>query len=352
MVREVQPDKGKGVTGSSLQTQVALVIALLSLLPNLVMALLLLLPSVRGGGAPVPWLPLLLWLGVVVILSVVIGYYLSRQLLLPLSRLSGQLATLGHLGAGRVRVDPAPTDPAEVATLKQSFNALLAQVALEQRHRDSFMAALTHDLKTPLIAANHLLTVIRDDDALSREERIGLVSQLQRENDSLIALVQKLVDAHKVEQGLPLQRQSVALETLVEGVARRVGPLARERGVAIEVRGSARASVDARELERALYNLVSNAVRYAHKLIRVEIFAGVIRLADDGPGLPAPLEELAQPFNAQPLEIAGKHYSAGSGGLGLYIARRLIEAHGGRLVSEASGPKGTVLLIYLGQASG
>ena len=70
------------------------------------------------------------------------------------------------------------------------------------------------------------------------------------------------------------------------------------------------------------------------------------------PGLPAPLEQLAQPFNAQPVEIAGQHYTAGTGGLGLFIARRIIEAHGGRLVTETTGPSGTVLLAYLQQEVG
>src|SRR5690606_41446175 len=70
------------------------------------------------------------------------------------------------------------------------------------------------------------------------------------------------------------------------------------------------------------------------------------------PGLGAPLDELAQPFNDQGVSIAGKRYAAGAGGLGLFIARRVLAAHGGRLVAESSGPRGTALLAYLGPACG
>ncbi|HNR00705.1 MAG TPA: ATP-binding protein, partial [Trueperaceae bacterium] len=96
-------------------------------------------------------------------------------------------------------------------------------------------------------------------------------------------------------------------------------------------------------------NLVSNAGRYARSEVRLEVFNNMVRVQDDGPGLPAPLEQLAQPFVGRTVEIAGKEYAGGTGGLGLFIARRVLEAHGGRLVCEASGPNGTVLLAYFGQ---
>src|SRR5690606_26556662 len=131
-------------------------------------------------------------------------------------------------------------------------------------------------------------------------------------------------------------------------LAQRLEPLISERGIALTLTGAASAFIDRREVERALYNLLSNAARYAQSSILVDVFPGLVRISDDGPGLGAPLEELAQPFNDQGVDIAGRRYAAGAGGLGLFIARRVMEAHGGRLVSEASGPRGTVLLAYLG----
>ena len=339
----------------SLRAQVALVVAGLSFLPNVLLTLTLFIPTYnRITGVPaVQWWPLLAWMTVTALLSAGIGYLLSRQLLLPLTRLNAQLALLRRSPdwLSLARLKRTSNDPKEISQLKASFNELLVQISTEQSRRRSFMATLMHDLKTPLIAANHLLSVIRDSDALPPGERAAMASSILGENRQLIELVQKLVDAHKFEQeDIALSRNQIKLETLVESVVDRVSPLARERGVDIEVHGSAVAQVDVRELERALYNLVSNAVRYARSLISIELFPGLIRLSDDGPGLPAPLSALAQPFTAQPVELAGKEYTAGTGGLGLFIARRILEAHGGRLALETSGDTGTVFLIYLGQA--
>ena len=336
--------------------QVALVVGVLSFLPNLVTVLAVLLPRVNDTSdeAARLWFLLVFWLVAVAFLSAGIGYVLSRQLLAPLFRLGTQVSALqrktDRLGVGLVTEAGAPE---EVAALSASFDALLQQVTVEQSRRSSFLATLMHDLKTPLVAANHLLAVIRDNDTLSRQERVYLVDQILHENMRLVDLVQKMVDAHKFErQDVPLKCHTHNLEEVVGEVVRRAEPLAKERNIRIAYSGQARAKVDARELERSLYNLVSNAVRYASREIKLELFPGVIRISDDGPGLPAPLEKLAQPFNAQPIDIAGKRYAAGTGGLGLFIARRIIEAHGGRLVTETTGPSGTVLLAYLQQEGG
>ena len=340
--------------GLSLQAQITFVIGLLSFLPNGVVALSF-FGSLYGAALPRSlWLTFGAWMLGVALLSAGLGYALSRLLLAPLTKLSAQIDVLqsrqGRLTG--VRLEPAEHEPKEVLLLKGSFNTLLAQVGLEQSRRSSFMATLMHDLKTPLVAANHLLTVIRDTDTLPREERIDIVSRVLDENKRLTELVQGMVDAHKFERDdVPLKRERLELAPLVAGVLERVRPLAEERGLTLTLSGEARAVADTRELERALYNLLSNAVRYARSNITVEVFSGMIRLQDDGPGLPAPLDMLAQPFNAQPVDIAGQRYTAGTGGLGLFIARRIIEAHGGRLVTETTGPTGTVFLVYLREAA-
>ena len=174
--------------GLSLQAQIAFVIGLLSFLPNGVVAL-----SFFGSlyGAVLPrslWLTFGAWMLGVALLSAGLGYALSRLLLLaPLTKLSGQIDVLqsrrGRLTG--VRLEPAQHEPKEVLLLKTSFNTLLAQVGLEQSRRSSFMATLMHDLKTPLVAANHLLAVIRDTDSLPREERIDIVSRdFEREQEA------------------------------------------------------------------------------------------------------------------------------------------------------------------------
>lgn len=335
-----------------LRTQVALVIGVLSALPNVVLVLAALLPVYRGAdGAAVSGWPVVLWLLSVVALSAVVGYFLSGQLLAPLiateREVEGLQRTAARLTSARVPVKP--DDPPEVAALKGSFNALLRQVEEQEARRNAFTAALMHDLKTPLIAASNLLAIVRDDDRLDREARVDLVRRLGGEMEALVDLVQKLVDAHRLERDdVPLNRRQTSLVELARTVIERLRPVAEARGVQVSLSGEGTARVDAREAERALYNLVGNAARYARRNIHLEVFNGLVRVQDDGPGLPAPLEQLAHPFVGRTVEIAGKEYASGTGGLGLFIARRVLEAHGGRLVCEATGANGTVLLAYFG----
>jgi signal transduction histidine kinase len=340
----------------NLRARIAVAIGALAILPNAVLTVGTLIPAVGNDRtiAREMWLAGAVWAVAVVALSALVGWFASRELLAPLTRLSRDLAALPATAArlAGARLTPGQGEPGEVRDVRDAFNRLLVRIELEQDRRSAFIATLMHDLKTPLVATSHLLEVIRDDDELGRADRVDLVDRLLRENSAQLELLQKLVDAHKFDRDeVPLTRRRVRLEELAASVARRLQPLTAERGVELQVEGGATASADRTELERALYNLLSNSVRYARKRIRVEIFPGLVRIADDGPGLPAPLERLAQPFNDQPVEISGRSYTAGSAGLGLFIARRILEAHGGRLVAETTGPRGTVLLAYLGSDS-
>jgi signal transduction histidine kinase len=229
------------------------------------------------------------WLIVMSSATSFIVYIFSRQLLLPLTHLNRQLLEVRgkHL---RLEDIESSSSAAEITTLRETLRGLLEQISLEQSRRDAFIAALVHDLKTPLIATGHLLAVIEKDDTLTREERVKLVGSLHVETERL---------------------------------------------------------VDPKELERALYNLLTNAVRYARAEISISVSVNCVRISDDGPGLSKPLDELAKPFNGQPTEIGGQRYASGTGGLGLFIAKSILEAHGGRLADESASGKTTLAAYFL-----
>nr|WP_279611416.1 sensor histidine kinase [Thermostichus vulcanus] len=126
-----------------------------------------------------------------------------------------------------------------------------------------------------------------------------------------------------------------------------MGSLAQDRDIQLRVEGQGWGKADEAELERALVNLIDNALRYARHEVVLTVMPEQIQVRDDGPGLPAPLEELAQPYVTQPIHIAGHHYPTGSGGLGLYIARRILQAHGGDLCLLETGSQGTTLALVL-----
>lgn len=299
----------------SLRTQFALVIALLAFVPNLGLTLI----SPRGlepAG--------LLWILLIALLSGAIGFILSGALLRALSRLEAEV------GSGAF-AEPHPDDPTEILALRAAFTGLLGRLAVEQGRRNAFMATLVHDLKTPLIATGHLtqaLTTLPLPDAEKRE--VG--AQIQAETSRLLELVQQMADAHRFERDdVRLHRILTNLRPLLSDIATRLTPQLQEKGLQIEVTGAGEAEVDAAALSRAITNLAENAVRYAQTRIDFLITPQGIVVANDGPPLSGTLDELAQPFNAQPATIAGQQYTAGTAGLGLFIARRIAEAHGGKL---------------------
>lgn len=335
----------------SLKGRVALVISILVIIPNIVVWAFL-MPNWQTIGNGL-LLPLLTWFIFSIVLAILVGYWLSQQLLSPLSELTNQVhllrAKADELHGAKLDLSNAPK---EMLSFGNAFNDLLQRISTEQSRRNAFVATLMHDLKTPLVATNNILALVRDRDDIPKEERLQLINQIVDENERLISLVQKLVVAHKFDrEGVQLKKESTDLADVVNKVVDNLRTVSEQNNVEISVKGKATATVDSQELSRALYNLIGNGVRYAKTEIEITIFNGLIRIRDDGPGLPAPIEKLAQPFNDQPITIAGKSYTAGTGGLGLFIAKRIIEAHGGRLASEETGFEGTVLLVYLNKAA-
>lgn len=332
----------------SLRSSVSIVVAMLVFFTNLGMTLILLLFNpAPNSGTPTFRIQIAIWIVIMSGLTSLIVYIFARQLLSPLGKLNKQLLDLRERG-NRLRAEDLEEEPSasEINVLRETLRELLEQISTEQERRDAFIATLVHDLKTPLVAIGHLLMVIEKDDQLSRDERVNLVNKLHIETDRLIDLVQKMVDAYKFErQSVQLNRIVYPLHALVATLLERSKPFAEQRNLTLTMSGQAEALIDPKELERALYNLLTNALRYARKEIHIEVTPQCVRIIDDGPGLPKPLKELSKPFNGQPADIAGQRYTTGTGGLGLFIAKCILEAHGGHLLDESANHK-TILAAY------
>jgi signal transduction histidine kinase len=320
----------------SLRARLALVIALLAFLPNLVLALTL---GLMGEG---PWLPLLLWLLLLALVSGLVGYFLSRGLLRPLEELTRALAYLS-VKEGPVTVlrlpSPKELPPQEIAKLRQRFEELLERLRELMEAREAFYAALAHDLKTPLLSALRALEYLEKADDLGKEKRVTLLNALREELSRTHLLVENLLTLSRLEAHAP-RRETLNLRALAEDLLLRYGEEARRRGLGLEVAGAGLARGDRLLLERALANLLENALRHARTRVRLLVEEGAISVEDDGPGLPLPLSALAQPFRQ------GEGLR-GSSGLGLYTAKRVAEALGGRLTACASSLGGACLRLEL-----
>ncbi len=220
--------------------------------------------------------------------------------------------------------------------------------------RDEFLQVASHELKTPLTPLQIQLDSIqlalgrlgvRDETLLSKIERA--IHQTVR----LTRLVESLLDVTRITSGhLPIHRERMDLAALVRDVVARFEPEARQAGCEIEVEtpDEVVGAWDRLRLEQVLSNLLSNAIKYgAGRRVHVEL-EGVdhlarLAVADQGIGIANDsLRRIFEPFERA---VPVRHY--GGLGLGLFIARRIVEAHGGRIEVESEPGNGSTFTVLL-----
>lgn len=274
-------------------------------------------------------------------------------LMLPLVVLERALRTSAsrrrdHLAALRREMgDPGRASWEPARGVHDALGFFMRRVDDRQQRQTAWIGALVHDVKTPVAAAaNALSTVSREVHTWTGQER-ELVQRVGTELRELATHVQDLLDAVRLDrEDVELKRSDVDIAALVMDVIE----IDRGRGdVLVTSEGHGFANGDVGLLRRAIDNLVANAVRYARSTVKVAVFPGLVRVLDDGPGLPADLDDLSEPFHSETLDLGGTQVHGGAAGMGLFLARRVLELHDGKLVVERSGPEGTVLLAYLGR---
>ena len=235
----------------------------------------------------------------------------------------------------------------------------LAQSAAEKavEVRSEFMSRVSHELRTPLNAILGFAQMLRLTGARqSGAAVLGSVRQIESAGAHLLALVNDMLDLSSLDAGrLNLVLEPVALAPLVERCIALVGPHAQQHGIIFES-GSA-ASVptvlaDVRAVRQLLFNLLGNAVKFAHPdtAVRVQLDhdapAGRVTLAviDTGPGIAAEkLPSLFEPFGRL---HAGRTMPAGSG-LGLAITQKLVRAMAGTITVASVPGEGTTITVTL-----
>lgn len=251
---------------------------------------------------------------------------------------------------GRMQLAASQTAIAEFRSL---LTALAAYVRRSDEHRTrqvGWTAAVVHDIKAPLAASANVVGALAASKALGGSVEGEALRRVADELRSLGGQVQRMVDAVRFERDdVEVCREQVDLRALLSEI---VDQLAGDSRAPVSVRGEAMAIVDRALMKRALLNLVENASRCARTMVDVELLPGLIRIADDGGGLPDSFEALSRPFRSAPTMFAGVEVQAGAGGIGLFLARRVMELHGGRIVVESSDVTGTVMLAYLGGSRG
>ena len=247
----------------------------------------------------------------------------------------------------------------ELSRLSMQFNRMIAQLAQLDELKSSFVAKVTHDLKTPIQAieaeADNLLSGLKGPLTDVQKSQLELIIKNGR---VLAELIDHLLELTSLESGrAELHKGEVDLESEIGSAISLQLARAEEFGVTLSSQiepGLAHAYADDSALRRVLTNLIGNALKFTPKGGQVVIRAKrsqpnevTIAVSDTGIGVPKDrLPSLFKKFSQVP-ETRNKIREAGGSGLGLVICKELVEAHGGRIWAESALFRGTTIFFTL-----
>ena len=299
---------------------------------------------------------LLLFAGTV---AVSFGYFLSTSIA---DRLHGLDQAARHLSEGdfAVRVQVSGRD--EIAELARSFNRMADKLEAAEREsqqlevaRQDFIAGASHDLRTPLTSIRAMLDAIADgiveDPADYIQRCLRVIGELTRLTDDLVEL------ARLDSSSAPLEQAPRSIGVVVQSALESAAPRAREKGVRLESgipQDLEPVWIAEDEIGRVLQNLLDNALRHTAEgggvriLIRDRDGAQEVSVEDDGEGIPPEhLPHIFDRFYRGERSRTRGVSEVGGVGLGLAIAKQLVEAHGGRIWAENRPAGGTRVSFYL-----
>ncbi len=280
--------------------------------------------------------------------------FVFRGVVGPLVRLTAASQTLGD--GSTVPVLPGRRDElgALSRVLARTTERLVSTNAELQESlavRERFLSIAAHELRTPLTSLSLQLALLqrRIEQGADREALRANADALGRQAQRLAQLVGELLDVTRIQRGrLDLQREQVRLDTLVQEVCARCAPLldAGQNRLSLDLEPEVVCEVDSSRLDQVLVNLLGNAARHARGAeIEVALWTSpretCLRVRDSGPGIPEAVRaRLFEPFARAPGAAPGL-------GLGLFISREIVEAHGGRIEMTTARGEGTVFTVHL-----
>lgn len=280
----------------------------------------------------------LIWLcvGLSALATALLGAWVARRGLRPLR----QMAEVTQQVSAQSLTTRLPVEgiPAELQELTEAFNAMLARLEEAFTRLSAFSADIAHELRTPL---SNLLTqtqVILSQPRALEDYREALHSNLE-ELQHLAQMVGDMLLLAKADNGLlQTRRESLLLTDELTALAEYFRPLAEDAGVMLRIEASGQLNADRLLLRRVLSNLIDNALRFTTPGGEIRLRASPKRLevANQGPEIAdAQRERLFDRFyRADPARREG---GAEHAGLGLAIARSIVQAHGGSIRCESDG---------------
>ena len=305
------------------------------------------------------------------IAAVIVSLLISRQVVTPVREMmhASQHIAAGHYDE-RVDVSGDLDHPDELAQLALSFNRMADKLTQTENLRRQLIGDISHELRTPLTTIQGSMEGLMDGVLPAVPKTY---QDIYKEAQRLEYLVDDLQELSRVEAGsYPLERVPMEIAHLIESVARRLRPQFDEKGVALELDlpgDLPKVQADPDRISQVLINLIGNALQYTpvggvvsvgctvsrkqFPVISTQVPSKrntdrwlLITLEDSGIGIPA--EHLPHIFDRFYRVDKSRSRAGGGSGIGLTIAKHLVEAHGGQIWAESEGKgKGSTFIFAL-----
>lgn len=296
------------------------------------------------------------WSGLLLAITVLLALWGIRRGLLPLRELADQAASVSSSN-WQLHLQKDEEQVTELRPLIDSMTNMLARLERSFVQQKEFLGNAAHELKTPLAVVKSTLQSLLQRPRSEEEYQQGLEHSLE-DLQRLEQLLHWMLRLARAEQwahgGLRRDLQVIDLSATCEEAVERVRHLAAERAMTVELEknGQVPFKADPEDLQLVWSNLLENAVRYSPEGARVEMKVantngGLARVivADHGPGIPA--DELAHIFDRFYRGDPSRNRATGGYGLGLAIAKALVEAYGGNIRAESAPGEGTRMTVEL-----
>jgi signal transduction histidine kinase len=282
-------------------------------------------------------------------IALLFTYFISRRILSPVKALT---LTASRLGRGDFSQRVPFSGKGEVGALAQAFNTMAGDLERNEKLRRNMVADIAHELRTPLSNIRGYLEAVSDGVVACDK---ATIDSLHEEASLLSRLVDDLQELALAEANdLKLIAQPEDITLLIDRAAALMRPQATTKGIALSVELSQNlppVNIDAHRISQVLHNLVENAITHTGSGGTVRITATQldgwlkVGVADSGEGIPA--SDLPYIFERFYRADKSRSRTTGGHGLGLTIAKRLVEAHGGGIEVQSEVGKGSYFTFTL-----
>jgi signal transduction histidine kinase len=280
------------------------------------------------------------------VVSLVVIQLLAHGMVMPLREMVAATKAMAD-GDYSERVTATAQD--EVGSLARSFNTMAAKLEHVECQRRELIANVSHELRTPISALRARLENLADGVELLDEDAVGA---MLKATERLSKLVDQLLELSQFESGaIVIDRQEFKVRELVEDAVAEVGPVSNAVRIVPEVADGLAGTGDPERIHEVLTNLLTNAVRHSPAGGQVSVRASPItdgfrvEVSDEGAGVPP--ADIGRIFDRFYRVDAARGSGAGGAGLGLAIARSIVELHGGSIWAAPQSPAGCRVVFEL-----